>query len=137
MPTRNKQQAAKQQRAWQKAHPGYGAEMARRWREKNREYSRELVKRNHREIKAAFLEAYGGVCACCGEAEKAFLTCEHQLGNGGKMRKQLGGDMAVLRDLRDRGWPKDEGITILCWNCNSATRYGRTCPHKMNASGAS
>ena len=31
--------------------------------------------------------------------------------------------------LRRRGWPKD-GYTLLCWNCNAMTRFGRTCPHE-------
>jgi hypothetical protein len=32
-------------------------------------------------------------------------------------------------DLRRRRWPQ-EGYRLLCWNCNSMTRFGRTCPHE-------
>ena len=125
-------------RGWRKNNPEY-KETAKIWRQNNRQLSRDIVKRNRREIRAEFLKAYGGVCTCCGEDESTFLTCEHRFGDGGKIRKKLGGDIAVLRDLRDRGWPKDEGITIYCWNCNSATRFGRPCPHeiKRNASSIS
>jgi hypothetical protein len=67
--------------------------------------------------------------------EEAFLTIEHLNRDGAEHRRQLnsGGGSSVWRDLRRRGWPKD-GYTILCWNCNLATRFGELCPHKINRS---
>ena len=36
--------------------------------------------------------------------------------------------------MKKRGFPKDLGIVIYCWNCNMATRFGRVCPHKREKS---
>ena len=83
-------------------------------------------------LRREFLEAYGGHCTCCGEAERGFLTLEHLNGSGKAHRKQCGGKyiLRMLADLRRRGWPKD-GYTILCFNCNCAkSRFG-SCPHKQ------
>jgi hypothetical protein len=80
------------------------------------------------------VEAYGGRCACCGEADLSVLTVEHSFGDGKAHRKRIGGGGSIIqRDLKKRGWPQDEGITILCWNCNVAKgrfRGGGVCPHE-------
>src|SRR5260221_6067810 len=72
--------------------------------------------------------AYGGRCSCprCPETNPAFLTLEHLNGAGKAHRAKVGSH--AYTDLRRRGWPKD-GYTLLCWNCNAMTRFGRTCPH--------
>jgi len=76
--------------------------------------------------------AYGGHCACprCPETNPAFLTLEHLNGTGKAHRAKVG--RHAYADLRRRGWPK-EGYTLLCWNCNAMTRFGRTCPHEIAA----
>lgn len=77
------------------------------------------------------LDAYGGKCSCCGEAEHRFLTLEHVNRDGGKHRAAVGKSaLTVYMDLKRRGWPKD-GYTVFCWNCNMATRYGEPCPHRV------
>jgi hypothetical protein len=48
-------------------------------------------------------------------------------GDGKTHRLKVGSH--VYADLRRRGFPQ-EGYRLLCWNCNSATRFGRTCPHE-------
>lgn len=90
-----------------------------------RESHARMSKRNREEM----LEAYGGKCACpkCPETNPAFLTLEHINGDGAAHRKAVGRGHTIA-DLRRRGWPKD-GYTLLCWNCNCATRGGKTCPH--------
>jgi hypothetical protein len=108
--------------------------------EHNRAYGRAYVVTNKKKVRgynrASFrklrkemLVAYGEYCHCCGETEEEFLTLEHLNRDGGKHRKEVGGGWAVIRELRDNGWPTD-GYTILCMNCNWATRFGSTCPHK-------
>lgn len=84
-----------------------------------------IRKRNRDEL----VEAYGGRCACrnCPETNPAFLCLDHVNGDGSAHRMKMGGH--VYDDLRRRGWPKD-GYRLLCWNCNSMTRFGRTCPHE-------
>ena len=119
-------------------------ERRRVYREANREalLAREREQRKRRDplkvkeskrlynqtLRAEMLMAYGGHCACCGESEPAFLTLEHLNGDGAAHRKATGGPAGAWVDLRKRGWPKD-GYTLLCWNCNCATRYGTPCPH--------
>ena len=80
-------------------------------------------------LRKEFIIAYGGKCVCCGESHHDMLTIEHKLGDGAKDRKQWQGrgDNLLVR-LRRQGWPKDR-ITLLCWNCNRATRDQPVCPH--------
>ena len=80
-------------------------------------------------LKHAMLRAYGPVCSCCGEDREPFLTLEHLNRDGSKHRKRVGGGANTCRDLRNRGWPQ-EGYTVLCMNCNWATRFGGICPHQ-------
>jgi hypothetical protein len=95
----------------------------------------QIAARNQKRSEAAMvlreqlIKAYGGKCACprCPETNQAFLTLEHVNGDGAEHRRTVGRGHAVA-DLRRRGWPQD-GYTLLCWNCNLATRFGRTCPH--------
>jgi hypothetical protein len=88
--------------------------------------------RASRDLRQQLIEAYGGRCACprCPETNPAFLTLEHVNGTGKAHREVVGSH--AYADLRRRGWPKD-GFTLLCFNCNLATRFGRTCPHMEQA----
>ena len=81
-------------------------------------------------LKALVIEAYGGKCSCCGEPRLEFLTIEHSRHDGAAHRKRVGAGKGMYRDLRNRDFPKDEGLTIFCWNCQMATRYGDRCPHE-------
>lgn len=94
-----------------------------------RRLSRESQARTRKRNRDQLIEAYGGKCACpkCPETNTAFLTLEHVNGDGRKHRAERGSH--TYADLRRRGYPKD-GYTLLCWNCNAMTRYGRTCPHE-------
>lgn len=81
-------------------------------------------------IRTEMVAAYGGCCECCGETELRFLTLEHKNGGGSKHRKELGGQGAVMVQLRRLGWPKTD-YTVLCFNCNLVTKDGLPCPHKL------
>jgi hypothetical protein len=104
-------------------------------REKSRLYYLAYIKRVH----MACLRAYGGErpsCACCGESEIAFLTLDHIAGDGRKHKDSLSAEAgrridgyAFYRWLQDNDYPA--GIQVLCWNCNSAKRAYRACPHKV------
>lgn len=121
-------------KAWDKKHP----EIARqRWRKSNRQRRaanpqkcREKDRQYQAGIKAEMVAAYGGACSCCGEAEIRFLTVEHKNKDGAAHRKKVGGGIGTWRALKKLGWPK-EGYTILCWNCNCATRLDEICPHEL------
>jgi hypothetical protein len=72
-----------------------------------------------------FILAYGGKCNCCGETELSLLTIEHIRGKGHKL---IYDSMTrLLRQLKALNWP--EGYTVLCFNCNLSTAYGRPCIH--------
>jgi hypothetical protein len=96
------------------------------------------VKRCYKNLRIEFLEAYGNKCACCGETETDFLTCDHIHGSAKRDRRdgQYGGrtkkSYEMLTAYRKLGWPKDK-LRILCWNCNCGrAKFGNygVCPHE-------
>lgn len=72
-----------------------------------------------------FLFMYGNACQCCGETCERFLCLDHINGQAGKKREHSG--TAYSKAIASY---QPDLYRILCWNCNSAVRYGRTCPHK-------
>lgn len=89
------------------------------------QYHRELRRRYRQEA----FDAYGGKCACCGEARYEFLTIDHPDGGGRKEREAnsvWGPNFA--RWLARQGYPA--GYRVLCHNCNSAYGYYGFCPHQ-------
>jgi len=81
-----------------------------------------------RTLKQAAFEHYGQVCACCSEADKAFLTIDHIVPPKSKSsyeRKRLYGW------LKSRKYPS--GFQTLCWNCNMTKGIYGACPHKVPA----
>lgn len=82
-------------------------------------------------LKDAVYQAYGGWrCACCGEAERSFLTIDHVFNDGGKMRREgIHGHSADLyRWLRNNGYP--DGFQVLCMNCQFGKHRNGVCPHQ-------
>lgn len=74
------------------------------------------------------LRAYGAACYCCGEANRAFLTLDHEAGDGAEHRARVGRNaQAQLLDLKRRGWPA--GYRTACFNCNIGAGTGGVCPH--------
>jgi hypothetical protein len=106
-------------------------------REKDNTYQR--AKRV--EIREATYLAYGGYkCACCGEADKMFLTLDHINNDGADFRRMLvgsqakGGGYVTYRWLAVRGFPP--GYQVLCMNCNYGKRMnGGVCPHQERRDG--
>lgn len=97
---------------------------------KDPEKHRDEARRQRATLREEFVAAYGGACTCCGETEPAFLTVEHVLRDGKAHRSTVGNaPEAVLRDLKRRGWPKDD-YTLLCFNCNMARWRLGVCPHQ-------
>lgn len=77
-------------------------------------------------LRLEVLTAYGGFCACCGEAEYEFLVIDHVHGGGNAHRKAIGKQM-IYRWLRQNNYP--EGFRVLCHNCNMARGFYGECPH--------
>lgn len=107
----------------------YDAFYLKQWRKNNPGKSREANRKYGDKLRVEFIEAYGGMCTCCGEKEPRFLTVEHTKGNGRAHRAEVGYGTSLLKHLKALGWPKDD-YKLLCMNCNFANRYGRICPHQ-------
>jgi hypothetical protein len=98
------------------------------YRKRNASGFRKSGLRYRNKLRSELISAYGGKCSCCGESQFLFLTLEH-LNHDGQEHRKIFGNLGVYRDLKRSGYPKDK-YTVLCWNCNMATRYGAVCPHK-------
>lgn len=92
-----------------------------KYKDSKREYQRGLRKK----YKDAFLEMYGGGCACCGEAVYDFLTIEHKQGQE-KASRRTG--LVAYRDAIKEFRP--DLYEVLCWNCNCAKGHLGYCPHR-------
>jgi len=84
--------------------------------------------RTSQKLRAACLDHYGRVCACCGEDHLVFLTIDHIDNDGSAHRKEIGGAGALLyRWLIKEGFPSR--FQTLCYNCNIAKYRLGECPH--------
>jgi len=115
-----------------KAHKRWAAANKERLRiyvnsKERKAYRNEYRKRRLLELRDEFLSEYGGKCSCCDESIREFLTVEHINHDGKKDRRK---SYSFFLRLKKAGWPKGN-ITILCWNCNCATRFGEKCPHEI------
>lgn len=80
----------------------------------------------YQRVKRIVLNAYGGICDCCGERDFKVLSIDH-IGNGRpEGRKRHGNNLYVI--LRRSNFPK--GYRVLCLNCNMALGFYGYCPHK-------
>jgi len=80
------------------------------------------------------IDAYGGVCSCCGESEPLFLEIDHINNNGAAHRKEIGRSAkALVKWLLDNDFP--DGFQLLCANCNQGKKRGgkNVCPHKLKS----
>jgi hypothetical protein len=81
-------------------------------------------------LRDLIIEAYGSVCACCGESERGFLTIDHINGGGQDHVRRVGNIHRMYIEIVSEGFPKDK-YRVLCWNCNAVQRYGAVCPHTL------
>jgi len=79
-------------------------------------------------LRRSAIEAYGGKCACCGEAEEAFLQVDHIAGGGNEHRRAIGSSRQIYQWLKRNGYPA--GFQLLCANCNMAKERPDGCPHQ-------
>jgi len=71
---------------------------------------------------------YGGMCVCCGETIRDFLTLDHVNNDGNVERRTT--HMTKLYKKLDRATDRLPGYQILCCNCNFGKhRNGGVCPH--------
>jgi hypothetical protein len=95
------------------------------WYQRNKE----RIAAERQVLKCSVLAKYGGLCACCGETDFAFLTIDHIHNDGGEDRRRVrASGNAFYRRLVDA--PKRDDLQVLCFNCNYAKNLnGGTCPH--------
>lgn len=75
------------------------------------------------------IDAYGGVCACCGEARREFLNIDHVNSDGARHREEDSSAGNIYFWLAKNGYPQDGRFQVLCWNCNCAKGVRGGCPH--------
>jgi hypothetical protein len=111
--------ARERTRQYRREHPAAVLEYNARWR-----------KKFFGGLRAEFIAAYGGRCACCGESESTFLDLDHVNNDGAAHRREIGNNQRLLVALKRDGWPKGR-VQILCCNCNQGkARNGGVCPHE-------
>jgi hypothetical protein len=129
---KNHEKCRELSRNWRKEHPEKVKEFKHRHTMKYLEKSVARVTAWKRSEKQRFIDAYGGSCACCGEKEIRFLTCEHLIEGQGIAHRKAGiHGPSLYKQIRLEGYPKDK-YTVLCMNCNFARNHGNTCPHEAN-----
>lgn len=70
------------------------------------------------------IQAYGGVCVCCGEDHAPYLQLDH-VGGGGNAHRRVVGNGAMWRWAKRHGYP--DLLQLLCANCNTAKARGDAC----------
>ena len=100
----------------------------KKWKQNNRDKHNQSNRKSNHLLRDDVIEEYGGVCACCGEPRKEYLTIDHVEGNGGKHLRELGlkGGDQFYRWLGQNNYPK--GFQVLCFNCNLAKGSYSICP---------
>lgn len=85
-------------------------------------------------LRAECVQAYGGKCVCCGEAEYDFLELDHIFNDGAAERRKHKNGRQEMLALKRQGWPKGRH-QLLCANCNRGKqRNGGVCSHLKNQS---
>ena len=133
-------------RRWELRNPDKALARAKRYRDKNRTsriekakiYYRNNIdacrtqKRNRRiRLRKQVFSQLGNSCKCCNESHEEFLTLNHVDGWGKLHRTVVRGSEEIYSEALKMGCPQDK-FSILCWNCNAATRYNDPCPHQIN-----
>jgi hypothetical protein len=97
-------------------------------------FDRKAYNRNsNRKLRAKVIQGLGGICACCGETMKGFLSLEHVGGWGKVHRKRENGKRrngaTLLRDVIRSDYDRSK-FEVRCYNCNfGAAHNGGVCPH--------
>ena len=128
---RNKDEILAKQHKYYEENKETIREQHKEYREKHREHlaakSAEAQRKRNQKLKELFVSMYGGKCECCGEAEVTFLSIDHINGQIGIKKKE--GGARAYKNATESFDPQK--YRVLCLNCNSAVRFGRTCPHQL------
>lgn len=97
--------------------------------QRNRERILKQRRAKDRALKKEIIDAYGGICECCGESMIEFLTIDHINNDGAKHRAKVGSGRRMYQDIKDQGFPEDI-FQVLCFNCNITRGFYGYCPHQ-------
>lgn len=119
---------------WYLANLEREREKRRKYTNQHRQYiyqqSADWQKRARRKYKILAIKAYGGICACCNEAQIAFLEIHHPNGDGKADRQKFSGNsLTFYQWLFKNNYPS--GYEILCSNCHKALHGEGICPHQL------
>lgn len=124
-------------RAWETANKERRAARSAAWYQENRDRQRAWHKAQNQARKRDVIIRYGGVCACCGEANIGFLILDHVNNDGAEHRKSLGhgkSSSKIYRWAQINGYP--DVLQVLCMNCNCGKQWnGGVCPHEEERNG--
>lgn len=81
-------------------------------------------------LKHEVMDNYGGVCICCKENNKGFLTFDHVNNDGKVHRKELGFSSSYSIALWAKRNNYPSSLQLMCFNCNLGRAInGGVCPH--------
>jgi hypothetical protein len=103
----------------------YGRAYYRQHVDEAKQYAKDRRKRLQDEV----FSAYGEICVCCGESNRAFLTIDHVDGGGTQHRRDIGSADSLYLTIIREGFPDD--YQVLCYNCNNAKHRFGVCPHQQ------
>jgi len=141
---RDPERHRRRMKEWREANRERSRQHSREWRNKKlaeaspeeeariRQAERDKTKRNQDRVRREVYEAYGTVCACCGEAQPMFLSIDHINNDGAEERrsgKYGSSGTAFYLWLRKNSFPA--GYQVLCMNCQVGKhRNNGVCPHQ-------
>ena len=102
--------------------------------ERNRDALRARGVARRAAMKNRIFALLGSACACCGEAERSFLTLDHKHG-GGRIHFMVRGTWGTYLDVLKMENASDH-YQILCANCNMAKGRHGVCPHQKQKAAA-
>jgi hypothetical protein len=132
---KHKEEISARHKAWRESNKEQRSAHAKEWYQANREDR--LVKQRERKrlLHKLAIEAYGGKCEFCGEDHLECLTIDHSFNDGGKFRKEnpelFKGSGSFYVWLKNKGYPKDLGLRVLCWNCNCSKGLFGYSPYEV------
>ena len=113
-------------------NPEFYRALKNAWYTKHRKEMQRSERERRWKTKLACIQAYGGRCKCCGEANPIFLSLDHINNDGKQDRKLYGCGTPFYQRLRIMGFPKGR-LQVLCYNCNMAKAFFKTCPHATSS----
>jgi len=101
------------------------------WHERYRDKSNQLSSARRTRIREEVHKGYGGVCACCAEHRKEFLTIDHINGGGKEDRKKFRAAIPFYKWIIENNFPPH--LRLLCMNCNLSYGLYGYCPHQKES----